>query len=316
MSHLRSVRGVSLVLLALLSTRAAAGQDDKLELRLRLKPGESYKLLVTIDQRINQTTGANQQATEQMIAVGYTMAVEAVDAAGNMKVATTYDSIHFRQKGPAGAVEYDSAKAPKQVPPPARAFAALAGLGFKATLTPEGKVSAVEGLDAMFAEMVRKLELPEGPAKAAVQKALADQFGEEAMKQNVQNLFALYPDTPVSLGQTWQRRVVVTKGFPVVIEGAYTLKGRSGGVATIETKATLSPNEAAGPIDLGTGKMSYDLNGVQNGTAEVDEATGWTRSFTTQQVVSGTLRFKPSGGAPEATSPVTIEEKVTMQAAK
>jgi uncharacterized protein DUF6263 len=110
--------------------------------------------------------------------------------------------------------------------------------------------------------------------------------------------------------------MVVSKGFPVVIEGTYTLKARADGVARIEAKATLAPNEAAGPIDLGTGKMSYDLKGEQSVTAEVEEATGWTRALTTEQLLSGTLRFQGGGGAPEVTSPVTIREKVTMESVK
>src|SRR5205085_637266 len=182
--------------------------------------------------------GANAQATEQTFAVGYRMAVESVDGAGNMKVATTYDAVMFRQKGPSGAVEYDSQNPPKQVPPAARAFAALAGLGFKSTVTPAGKVTAVEGLDAMFAEMVRKPELPDGQ------------------------------------------------------------------------------QEEAGPVELGTGKMSYDLKGEQSGTADVDEATGWTRSLTTTQTVGGSLRFQAAGGVPEANNPISIQEKVTIEAVK
>lgn len=311
----RSLR-FAIALLIAACCRPARAQEDKLELRLRLKQGEVYRLKTTVEQKINQTVGANAQATEQTFAVGYRMAVESVDAAGNMKVATTYDSVLFRQKGPSGAVEYDSANPPKQVPAGAKAFAALAGLGFKSTVTPTGKVTAVEGLDAMFAEMVRKLELPDGPQKAAVQKALNDQFGEDAMKQNLQNVFALYPEKPVAVGESWQRRVVVAKGFPMVLEGTYTLKSRDQGVAHVEIKATLSPNEAAGPVELGTGKMSYDLKGEQSGTADVEEATGWTRSLTTNQTVAGGLRFQAAGGVPETNNPITIQEKVTIESLK
>jgi hypothetical protein len=313
--HHRTVR-IALALAAAVACSVARAQEDKLELRLRLKEGAVYRLKTTVEQRINQTVGPNAQATEQTFAVGYRMAVESVDAAGNMKVATTYDAVLFRQKGPSGAVEYDSANPPKQVPAAAKAFAALAGLGFKSTVTPAGRVTAVEGLDAMSAEMVRKLELPDGPQKAAVQKALSEQFGEEAMKQNLQNMFALYPENPVAVGESWQRRVVVAKGFPMVLDGAYTLKSRDGGVARVEIRATLSPNEAAGPVELGTGRMSYELKGEQSGTADVDEATGWTRSLTTNQTVSGALRFRAAGGVPETNSPITIQEKVTIQEIK
>ena len=312
MSHLRFIAHAFAVVLIC----GSASAEEKLDLRLRLKQGEVYRLKTTVEQRISQGGAAKPQLTEQTFAVAYSMTVQGVDASGNMKAATKYDSILFRQKGPAGAIEYDSANPPKQVPQAARPFAALLGLGFTTTITPEGKITSVEGLDAMFAEMVRKLELPEGPAKAAVQKALTEQFGEDAMKQNLQSLFALYPEGPVAVGESWKRRVVVTRGFPVIIDGDYTLNGRADGVARVSIKATLSPNDAAGPIDLGTGKMDYDLRGEQSGTAEVDEATGWTRSLKTTQLVSGTLRFQGAGGAPEVNSPVTIDEKVTLEAVK
>lgn len=309
------LRTATVVAALLVPCARASAQDEKLDLRLRLKEGQTYRVKTTVEQKINQTGGGGkQQATEQSFAVTYAMAVGGVGADGDMKVATKYEAVRFRQKGPAGAVEYDSAKEPKQVPQAARPFAALVGLGFTSTITPGGKVTAVEGMGAMFDGMLKKLDLPPGAQRDTVRKVLAEQFGEEAMKQNLQNLFAIYPDDPVAVGDSWRRRVVVSKGFPVVIDATYTLKGRDAGVATVEVKASLSPNESAGPVELGTGKMSYDLEGELSGTARVDEATGWTKSLATTQLMSGTLRFQGAGGVPEVVSPVTIDEKVTLEA--
>ena len=318
MSHRRRTRSLLVIIGVLVSCGVAPAQDETLELRLRLKQGAVYRLKTTVEQRINHTSGANQQATatEQAFSVAYSMSVGSVDAAGNMKVATKYDSVQFRQKGPAGAVEYDSANPPKQVPPPARAFAALVGLGFDVTLTPRGDVTAIDGLEPMFDEMVHKLDLPAGPQRDAVRKALAEQFGAEAMKQSLQNMFSLYPEKPVAVGESWQRKLVIGRGFPAVIDATYTLKGRKDGVASVEIKASVSPNDAAGPVELGTGRMSYELKGEQSGTADVDEATGWTRRLATTQLLGGTLRFQGGGGVPEAATPVTVHEKVTMEAVK
>ena len=302
------------VVVAMIVCSRAAAQDEKLDLRLRLKHGATYRVKTTVEQRINQSGGGKQQATEQTFGVVYAMTVADVDAGGNMKVATKYEAVNFRQKGPAGVVTYDSAKEPKQVAQAARPFAALVGLGFGMTITPAGRVTAVEGLDAMFDGMIQKLDLAPGPQRETVRKVLTEQFGEEAMKQNLQNLFAIYPEQPVAVGESWRRRVVVTKGFPVTIDATYALEQRDAGVATLGVNATLTPNEAAGPLELGTGKMSYDLKGELSGTARVDEATGWTKSLTTSQLMSGTLRFQGAGGVPEVVNPVTINEKVTLEA--
>ena len=132
------------------------------------------------------------------------------------------------------------------------------------------------------------------------------------MKQNLQNLFALYPPGLVAVGQKWSRKVVVSKGLPLVIEGTYALKSRSGGVAEISMDAKISANPEAGPVELGTGKMTYDLSGEQHGSARLDEATGWTKSLTTEQDVSGTITFDAPGDK-DAAIPITVKSKVVLE---
>ena len=333
-----TARLASLLFIGAVCTAAPAAASDKLELRLRLKKGDVYRLKLTVDQHVEQgagqTTGGEArrprggadgggssapplkpQTVEQVLTVGYTMSVEDVDADGAMTITTAYDSVALRQKGPSGAVEYDSANPPKQPAPAARAFAVLPGLSFKMTVTPAGTVKSVDGVNEMLAEVVRRLSLPEGPERRNVQKALSEQFGDAAMKQNMQDLFALYPPRPVAVGESWDHKVAVSRGFPVVIDGAYTLKGRGGGVAEIALKDKLSPNDAAGPVELGTGKMAYELTGAQRGTARVDEATGWTQSLATEQELTGTLRFKTAGNV-ETMIPVTVKSKVTVEPLK
>src|SRR5207247_8569818 len=135
------------------------------------------------------------------------------------------------------------------------------------------------------------------------------QFGEAAMKQNMQNPFALYPPRAVAVGETWSRKVVVSKGLPLVIEGSYALKARTAGVAEIAMDAKISPNPEAGPVELGTGKMTYNLSGDQHGSARIDEATGWTKSLTTEQDVSGTIAVDMPGDK-DAAIPITVKSKV------
>ena len=332
------VGSVLFPLLAVLFHLSVSAQTpEKLELRLRLKKGDVYKLKLTIDQKITHTPPAptsggdgaparpearpakagTPQSTEQLMAVGFTMTVKEVDGDGAMTIATKYESVLFRQKGPAGVVEFDSTNPPKQPPALARAFAILPGLGFTMTLTPAGDVKSLEGTSEMLAEMVRRLDLPEGPARANAQKVLAEHFGEAAMRQNMQDLFALYPPGPVAAGESWERKVVVNKGFPVVMHNTYTLKARAAGVAEIAVKSRLSPNAEAGPVELGTGKTTYDLSGEQRGAAKVVEATGWTESLVTEQDIAGTIVFRTGDSSnSETTVPITVKSKVVLEPVK
>ena len=99
-----------------------------------------------------------------------------------------------------------------------------------------------------------------------------------------------------------------------MIDGNYALKSRAAGVAEVTLDAKVSANAEAGAAELGTGKMTYDLSGEQHGSARIDEATGWTRSLTTEQDVSGTIRFDTPGDKDSAI-PVSVKSKVVMEPA-
>jgi hypothetical protein len=302
----------------------AAVAQEKVELRLRVKKGDVYHLRLTVDQHVEQTpaaaiAGRKQPATpqapqsiEQSLGIAYTMTVDDVSPDRAMTLATKYDSVAFRQRGPSGAIEYDSTNPPKAVPPSAKPFSVLPGLAFRMTVGAEGTVKSVDGLDEMLAEIVRRLELPEGPAKASMLKTLSERFGEPAMKQNLQNLFALYPPHAVAVGETWRRKVASGGGLPLLVESTYTLKGRTGGVAEVKIESKITPDPNAAPLDAGTGKLTYSLSGGQHGSAQIDEATGWTRSLTTEQEVSGTLTLDTPGDKDTAV-PITVTSKVVLE---
>src|SRR3954469_9609987 len=84
---------------------SAAAAQEKVELRLRLKKGDVYRLRLTVDQHVVQTpappaaAGPGQkqpaaqapQSIDQSLGVGYSMTVDEVDAAGAMTVGTKYE---------------------------------------------------------------------------------------------------------------------------------------------------------------------------------------------------------------------------------
>jgi hypothetical protein len=58
--------------------------------------------------------------------------------------------------------------------------------------------------------------------------------------------------------------------------------------------------------------MTYDLSGEQRGSAKVVEATGWTKSLTTEQTLSGSIKFDTPGDK-DTTIPITVKSKVVME---
>lgn len=308
---MRHVRGLVFVL-ALSCLAALASGQQKLDLRLHLKKGDAYHIAVTLEQTIEQDMQGLKRAQQQTISLTYTFTVENVDAQGTADIAVRYDSATLRAVTPDGNVQYDSAHPPTQVPPMAGGLAGLVGQGYTMTIRPDGQVTAVKGLDKMLAAVLSKMNVPEGAARIAAEKAVRQQINEQSMKANLQNIFAPYPDRPVAIGDSWTRKTDISIGLPLVIESTYTLKGCEGGVATIEVRGKASSPPDTQPVDLGQLKMTTRLTGTQEGTIRILESTGWTQSAEMSQKLTGEARLRVPN-QPEQVVPVTADSKMQMK---
>jgi len=309
-------RAVVVLLIAAGAICAAAGvaRAEKVSLRLKLAEGKTYNLKMTAQQKISQTIGGRKVDMDQTLGMGYSFAVTDVDAEGTISAKVTYDSVLFRQKGPTGTVEYDSAHPTETVNPMAKAFAAQLGQSFTLALTPEGRITKVEGVDKLFAHVLRSMDIPAGPQRDALEKSPKQQFGDQAMQDSMEQLTAIYPDGPVDVGDSWERKVTMAKGFPMQLENTWQLKSRKDGRATIDVKSKISSNANADPISMGPVSLKYDFTGDQKGELVLDEATGWTVSAKTTQKLTGKVNVKGAPGMPAGMSwPITIESTITLE---
>lgn len=283
------------------------GTGEKIQLRLNLEEGKSYKARMVTDQQI---TVAGQKQP-QSIGFGFTHHVKEVRDDGTAVVQITYDSVQFKQQGPTGSIEYDSANPPANLPAMAKGFAALVGQGFTMEVTPTGKVTKIEGAGEMISNMLKQMDMPMPSARATLEEKMKEQFGDDALREMMEQMTAIYPGEPVGIGGSWTKRMVVSKGFPIIMDNTWTLKSRQDGVAVVDVQSKVAPNPSAGPMDMGMVKIGHQLSGTQSGTLELDEATGWTLRSTLQQKLAGkmTVTGGPQGSQ---TAPISIDSTIRI----
>jgi len=292
-------------------------EPEKIKLQLRLKAGESYNLRMTTDQKVTQSIMGHQQEIVQSIGVGYSFDVEEVDADGVARVKVIYHGVLFKQDaGGLGKFEYDSSDPPAEIPPMAKGYAALVGQSFHMKIAPNGHISEVEGADEMIADMLEKIDINMEYMKTSLEKKLRDQFGNQGVKEMMDNMMAIYPDRPVGINDSWTSTVIETHGFPMILDNTWTLKDRKDGIATIEVNSTAEPNLEVDPVEMGAMKMQYSLSGEQHGTMELDEATGWMISAELDQKFTGDLSMVggPMADMAEGMAvPVLIEITIRLE---
>jgi hypothetical protein len=278
---------------------------------MRFEEGKTYRMRMATEQKITQTMEGRTMVMPQTIGFGLTQAVKEVREDGTAVVQVTYDSVKFKQEGPMGAMDYDSANPPATVPPMARGFAALVGQGFSMDMTPEGRVVRVEGADQLLARITENIEIPMPAMRSTIEAQMKQQFGDQALKEMMEQMMAIYPEKPVAVGDSWSRKVTVARGFPMVMDNNWTLKSRADGVAVVEVRSTVEPNPDAGPLEMGGMRIQQKLRGDQQGTIEIDETSGWVLKSTLNQEFSGEMTI--IGGPQEVTMPMTIEGVVRVE---
>ena len=307
----RYLLGIVVVLLAL-GVATSCGEDatEKIHLRLNLQEGESFSLRMITDQDISQTIQGQQQETRQTLGLSYTFDVDQVNSDGSALTRVTYDWVLFEQDGPLGKTKYDSATPPDTVPPAAAGYAALVGQGFTMEISPAGRVQDLQGVDDMITHMLEELDLPEGATMDSVEQSFRDQFGDQALKENMENLMAIYPEEPIGIGGTWSKTVAVSVGVPMILENRWTLTAREDGVATVDVYSTIKSNPEGAPIEIAPFEVSFDISGAQQGTMTLDEDTGLTISAHLTQTFAGQVEMGEGMSWPISWESITRLESV------
>jgi hypothetical protein len=305
-------RGLKLFLfgMAAVVPMALCNTGAAVTLQLKLAQGKTYYQRTVIDQHMVQTVMNMQQVLDQSLGTGVKMEVLDVDGQGNMRIRRTYDWSMTKRTGPMGNLDYDSAK--QTTPPPgAEPFAALLGQSYVVRISPKGEVLEINGVEEMQAAVRKKL--PAGAQGDPAMSVLSQFLDKNSLKQMIEGELDVYPGKPVEVGESWNKKRVVTPMFELTIDSKWTLQKLENGVAIIATTST-SRSDANKPVETGGMKMRFDLAGTQGGTIRMQEATGLILLGQAQQQLKGEIKLGDSDqGPPTMAIPVVFDTKVRME---
>ena len=292
MGRILTVRmGWTVGLLVAIAMPAGALAEDKVELRMRLKPDQEFRYRMLTDQQIEQSMNDQPTTIQQNVGMGWTVNVLAVDDAGNADVKVTYHWVMSEQQGPMGSFSYDSDTHDPDlpVPPLAMGVAAMLGSEFHATFTPSGEVTDIDGVDEMMERVIQSIEIPDGPMKDMMSDQIKSQFGEAQVKDMLSMATSVYPEHPVAVGESWNRVDTLNMGFAMTVDGTYTLTERKDGRVTIEIDSRITTPKDSPPLEMGPTRMTFAMTGDQKGTTHFEEATGMMIDMQMTQDFGGTL---------------------------
>lgn len=282
-----------------------AGADDSdniapVAIGLNLEEDKTYRFSMATDQAMNVQSVQGLIKTNTKMGYEFSYKVNSVNDEGVAAITIKYENIFYETVTPQGSLSYDSKNPPAQMPPSLKGYAAVLGSSFDIELSPQGKVTAVTGLDKIVEAILALGDFKSPEEKTMAERQVRSQFSVDIMSQNVENIFFFFPGKDVSVGDSWVKENYVAAGVPRIMNYTWTLKSVENGLATISASATIKNDPKMSKQVQGEMIREIKAVGQQTGTIVVDLNTGWVQTVDMEQTYQSTVTVT---GAPQSNQP-------------
>jgi len=288
--------------------------NQNVNLKLNLSEGDTYYLVSTLEQTMSMEMMGRQVETINYIRNGQDFHVD--DVQGNIfSIRTTLADIAMKMEmagGPSSStvIDYDSKRPTNSNNPLKDIFATMVGESFSVRVTDTGKILETTGMEELMSKVIAS-------APGPVNQQLQNMISGDNMIQGLEQMFNIYPDGPVSLGDTWSIDQNISMGINLAITTIYTLNSRSNGISSLGVKGTLKTLPGSTMPGMESMNISMNMTGSSEGTVNISEDSGWIRDGLIIQNISGSMEMQnPNNPAMNMSIPMTMIMKTTFSSEK
>ena len=272
-------------------------------IQLRLEKGKTYTQVSNINSKVSQFVQGMSIDIEMSIVS--TTSYKVLDVKDTLLFAeVSFSSLKTTVKSPMGVQELSSDS--KNVnDPSSKLMQELTKNPFKVTLTQSGRVVEIDANTAIE-KAVNSVVALSDDQKAMVKGQFFEQFGNAAIRQNLENTFSYYPPKNVK-GEKWNSVQKIKTSLALVLNNENEVTDVNNENVTVKYVGEMSSPENAEPANLNGMSAKYAINGTTEGDVTIDVKTGWIIKSTFSQNLKGNLEFLPNAQMPNGMQvPITI----------
>ncbi len=199
---------------------------DKLSLKYVVKKGDifKYKMVAKTSNMEKSPATENKEVSQNNeINYYYSKEVSDVDAAGIISYKVNFDSITITSQMADQSIKYSSNVNDSIKQNPAfMQYNAVINSPFFIRVSSAGEISDVYGLEKIYETLFKSLG---DTLKESDKQTIKEQFGEESIKEILQQEYQIAPANPVAVDSNWTKSFTSTLLFFEIVNNAkYTLK--------------------------------------------------------------------------------------------
>lgn len=266
---------------------APALETAKLE--LKLKAGDRFPLIKTVERELSQST-LGQKLDKSTSRIEMVMAITVEEIRGAQKrLGVHYTRVKYSHKLPNEIVEYDSNSPPPTIPSVVRPYHGLVNNGFSFWIGADNQLIDLVGFDNFLNRCLRDVPVEERDQVVAILNQSSRRDGIVNFVDDSVGLLPYNVNDPgnaslVSVGSTWHRKHKTTQPVSMSVDQKYTLKELNDKVAKIDVMGTITPSTTFGDNQANGGKVQLNVkNGNTFGSCTIDVRTGLPIESRTEQ---------------------------------
>jgi hypothetical protein len=200
---------VACLITAVVGVAAAHGQPTRLQYKWVKGDETRYRLVQTTNSKVSGIPDQPEAAIDQVVTQVIKQTVESVAADGTVILRQTFESADMDMKAP-GVPGFDGPQGAgaSQMATANATMKALVGETILVSISATGLVTKVEGMSRILDKMAATM--PAGTEQQQTRAALTAMMGDEQMRKTMERNFAVFPDRPLSPGESWSRDMEVT----------------------------------------------------------------------------------------------------------
>jgi hypothetical protein len=285
-------------MLSLLAVMAFTVPPKDIKLQYVFKVGDQYALTENTKQTIKQSIPAMGDVTVEVAAESVLALKIAVLTATGAKIEAHYEKMTINTKLPMGQGDMNIDSDGAADNPQNKVVKSMMNKMFSFTITKQGVIEKVEGLDNLFSDF-ESLGLDDATINT-FKEQFEQSMNESSMKATLGQSLISYSDKKVKIGDTWR---TTTSGqvlsVPTQIAQTWSLKATEAAKATVHADGAVASTDKDKVMNLPNGiKSKLAASGKQKLVASVNPKTGWPTDVKVNSEVKGIMTLLAGGMIP------------------
>jgi Family of unknown function (DUF6263) len=210
------------------------------------------------------------------------------DSIGEILLGIVYNKIHLYTRNGDTEQEEDADKAGNETADPVeKMLGILKGASLRAVVNSAGQIKSMQGDEAIKDKLLAGFRPSDTYAKTIASQQWDRQVKDGLLKNNMEQLFNIFPDSAVHVGDRWKLSSTQHEAIDMVNKASFQLKEIVDGTAVIRSEGEISSDHSSGSLN-GT-SYTADLIGKQEGDIAMETATGMLLSNTSESEITGTI---------------------------